>query len=115
MSLPQGIIDSFERYLYFAMPEFERMAFHENKRWPRVSRYLRKILFSYDYQTDPVATLKREADKHTIFSAEWCVVFGQFPGDPKSLDTNTYAERMRQSLLIEFPPLEKSVRLVCNF
>ena len=114
MSLPQGITDAFERHLYLAMPQFEREAFHEHKRWTRVSCYLRKIFFSDNYQTDPVATLKKEADRHVIFSAEWGVVFGQFPGDPNCREPNTYADRMKQSLLVEFPLLEEAVRVVGN-
>ena len=115
MSVPSGITDPFERYLYLAMPEFERMAFHANKRWPRVACYLRKVFFSEEYKKDPVATLQKEVDRHSILSAEWMVTFGQFPGDPMSLATNTYAARMKQSLLVEFPPLEESARTISEF
>ena len=115
VSIPSEITDPFEKYLYFSMPEFERIAFHANKKWPRLACYLRKILFSDAYKNDPVATLEKEFDKHPVLSGEWMLTFGQFPGDPMCLPSNTYAERMKQSLMVEFPPLDQASRIISEF
>ena len=108
---PEFLMTDFEKHLFLAMPMFERQAFLRNEEWTYLSVYVRSVEFSLEYRDDPIGTMRKEAERHPIWSAEWGYFCGEFPNAP-DFNALHLRERLIESTRYEYPHNPKGTWLL---